>query len=856
MRRVFNAIIAVLCCIVLLDHNPIDILAMEVVENSVLIDASSDNDDEKQTEIEEIDEITEDSNSFDYEEEQDKGYDGTPDQAWSLIPEGGVKEKMRQAYTIDYNGKYTGEQCPVVANRIWTNIFGTTMSRVNGTAILKGWIHCDSIDSVAKPGDFIYCGRDSSGNLVGSEHYGIYIGCRNEGGDKFIYLYEGNYNNAGVVNFGKGVPVSYYGNSSIQSGYHFGVYHAVNYDEINGSVNNRPIGVVDDISVKEDGKVHIKGWAYDKDDTSKQLDIHVYVGEPSSPSNLTADYVFKADKYRPDVNNSSDHKGVGEYHGFEETFITGEKGKQAVYIYAIDALGGDDYNIELVNSGKTITIPDDTPDTNLVVNGLEFEFDEDSESYTLMGPGDGFDYNGSLTIPERVNGLPVTAIDNGAFSLCTGIKGDLVISGSVKRIGREAFFACESLTSVTFNEGLDTIGNSAFYACTGLKGTITLPASLQSIGDKHSLDFCTTNVSKIVNLSSCTCNLPKTGIPDDYEWVEENDQTKAITNIKQGTALLVKKKNTPKQGFSITYVLDGGTNDERNPESYTTSKGAIKLYSAEKSGYKFTGWYYYTGTKLTKLKQIPPNAARDYMLYAKWSVPIKYTITYNLNKGNLKNQAFLKNYTVENDNYTLPIPKRDGYRFAGWYTTKTFDDSPITQIITSEAKKVILYARWTYQIRFDANASDASGSMDTMTAQSGAPICLNMNSFARDGYTFNGWSTNPNGGGKKFKDEQIIKDNPTPKISEISTLYAMWKGNPYTIVFNSNGGTGKMSDMKCIYGKQYKLVKNRYKNAGRTFKGWNTKSDGTGEKYDDQEMISNLVTQNKGSVVLYAQWEN
>lgn len=92
-------------------------------------------------------------------------------------------------------------------------------------------------------------------------------------------------------------------------------------------------------------------------------------------------------------------------------------------------------------------------------------------------------------------------------------------------------------------------------------------------------------------------------------------------------------------------------------------------------------------------------------------------------------------------------------------------------------------------------------------------------------------------------------------MGEITTLYAIWKGNPYTIEFNANGGLGKMRDMKCIYGKTYKLVKNKYRNVGRIFRGWNTKPDGTGQKYDDQETFSNLDTQNKGSIILFAQWE-
>lgn len=55
------------------------------------------------------------------------------------------------------------------------------------------------------------------------------------------------------------------------------------------------------------------------------------------------------------------------------------------------------------------------------------------------------------------------------------------------------------------------------------------------------------------------------------------------------------------------------------------------------------------------------------------------------------------------------------------------------------------------------------------------------------------------------------------------------------------------------------LTKNTYTCTGYEFTGWNTKPDGTGEKYKDGQEISDLTTENydgtKGIVTLYAQWK-
>jgi hypothetical protein len=79
------------------------------------------------------------------------------------------------------------------------------------------------------------------------------------------------------------------------------------------------------------------------------------------------------------------------------------------------------------------------------------------------GPG------GNVIIPGTLGGLPVKHIGSEAFRAFSpsGIT-NVTIPNSVTSIGVRAFLAQEQLRTVTFGNGLITIGTSAFTRCTSL----------------------------------------------------------------------------------------------------------------------------------------------------------------------------------------------------------------------------------------------------------------------------------------------------------------------------------------------------------------------------------------------------
>ena len=82
----------------------------------------------------------------------------------------------------------------------------------------------------------------------------------------------------------------------------------------------------------------------------------------------------------------------------------------------------------------------------------------------------------SITIPDSV-----TSIGKKAFSCCKRLTS-ITIPDSVTSIGNCAFEYCTSLTSITIPDGVTSIGQEAFSGCRSLTN-ITIPDSVTSIGD-------------------------------------------------------------------------------------------------------------------------------------------------------------------------------------------------------------------------------------------------------------------------------------------------------------------------------------------------------------------------------------
>ena len=146
------------------------------------------------------------------------------------------------------------------------------------------------------------------------------------------------------------------------------------------------------------------------------------------------------------------------------------------------------------------------------------------------------------------------------------------------------------------------------------------------------------------------------------------------------------------------------------------------------------------------------------------------------------------------------------------------------------------------------NANGGSGTMANQTFTSGVAQALTANAFTRTGYTFQGWATSATGA-------VVYTNGQSISITSSITLYAVWKANTYTVVFNANGGTGTMANQTFTYDVAQALTANAFTRASYTFLGWSTSSTATTATYTNSQSVSNLTATNGGTVTLYAVWQ-
>lgn len=137
------------------------------------------------------------------------------------------------------------------------------------------------------------------------------------------------------------------------------------------------------------------------------------------------------------------------------------------------------YNIE--NSGtKEVSVVGLSSSNNSSEISIPASVEYSDAIYSVTSIGRNAFYKctklASITIPNSV-----TSIKEYAFPYCSGLTS-ITIPNGVISIGEYAFFSCGNLTSVTIPNGLATIGECAFELCTSLE-SITLPRTLTAIGD-------------------------------------------------------------------------------------------------------------------------------------------------------------------------------------------------------------------------------------------------------------------------------------------------------------------------------------------------------------------------------------
>lgn len=224
---------------------------------------------------------------------------------------------------------------------------------------------------------------------------------------------------------------------------------------------------------------------------------------------------------------------------------------------------------------------------------------------------------------------------------------------------------------------------------------------------------------------------------------------------------------------TITFLTDGGVSSPYATRSAVDGSAATTWpTNPSKDGSHFAGWYTSSGSLFTSNIAV----SADLELYASFSA-MQYTITFHdyENSGNFVSYTAIYGTTLG----SLHSPSRTGYTFGGWASTAggTADYTSMTAITNS----AIYYAVWIpeqYQINFwyyDGTVVTTTVGYETSLSTLYGSDLNGLSNVSKTGYTLTGWSTTSGG---------IVNVSGTTTVSGITTYYAVWTQDLYTVTFN------------------------------------------------------------------------
>lgn len=278
--------------------------------------------------------------------------------------------------------------------------------------------------------------------------------------------------------------------------------------------------------------------------------------------------------------------------------------------------------------------------------------------------------------------------------------------------------------------------------------------------------------------------------------------------------------------YNITYDLNGGTNAQENPSTYSAFD-EVTLQEPTKVGYTFVGWNSDSLSSTTKAVSIPKGSIGDRKYVAVWQANT-YTITYDANGGEINTTTQTVNFDMA---FSLLTTTRAGYTFGGWYYGYKVMSSGVWNI----AQNVLLTAKWTantntkYLVYHYLENADDNGytltKTDTLYGTTDSTVSPSVGTYS--------YFTSPS------KQTLTINGNGN------STVSYYYSRNKYTLTLYPNNG--KVITTKIFKYQQNISSKNTwFTKSNHTFGGWFTDVDLT-SSYNDVKMGGSSLT-------LYAYW--
>ncbi len=475
-----------------------------------------------------------------------------------------------------------------------------------------------------------------------------------------------------------------------------------------------------------------------------------------------------------------------------------------------------------------------------------FKFIENESGYTIdVGK---YYKESNVEIPATYNGKPVTKISDGMFENDTNI------------------------TTITLSSNITYIGNNAFKNCPNLKQIIFKSASTYSFAsaDTHSGSYAITTLAVAISKKDPNNNIAYIGESAFYNCVAlESIDVSNATTIGKNAFYGCSKLESVSLNDNLTKLADSTfngclkLNDLQLPSALTEIGANCFVNCQALENIAIPATTTMVGANIlngcTGLKKIVledrfgdlSGFDKDWKSGISDTVELKvgFRISLDYNGATSGNEAATSIVSV-GENYTLPVPKRVGYKFVGWYdgikdANKLTDENGKSVGAYEKYESISAYAIWEAnlnEIVFNANGGE--GEMDNQKIATDATVALNECLYTKKGYIFAGWGTTANGEVNYSDKADYMMGTNAQYI-----LYAIWTPNNNTLHFESNGGSGKMSDITIATDAKDTLSANAFTKTGYDFVGWAETENGS-KVYSDGDSYT-MGTEN---ATLYALW--